>query len=200
LVITEEQIERIRDSMPESSEAKAKSYITEYSLTPYQAGLLTSSRNTSTFADATFKGVSPANVPRLANLIVGPLQALLKEKELDISASPISPDQLKALGERIADGTVSSSVAASTILPIMWQEGRSPDQIIEDRGLRQVSDAGAIEKLVDEVLAKNAKQVEDYRAGKERAFNSLVGQVMKATQGKANPAQVNEILRRKLSQ
>jgi aspartyl-tRNA(Asn)/glutamyl-tRNA(Gln) amidotransferase subunit B len=199
LVISEEQIERVRKSMPESIEAKTKSYIAEYALSPYQAALLTSSRHTSIFADATFKGVPAAQVPRLANLIVGPLAALLKEKELDISESRISPDQLRRLGERVSDGTVSSSVAASTILPIMWREGSSADEVIEKRGLKQVSDSGAIEKLVDEVLAKNAKQVEDYRAGKEKAFNSLVGQVMKATQGKANPAQVNEILRRKLA-
>jgi aspartyl-tRNA(Asn)/glutamyl-tRNA(Gln) amidotransferase subunit B len=199
VLIDDDQVEQIRKSMPESIEAKTKSYIAEYALTPYQAALLTSSRHTSTFADATFRGVSVGQVPRLANLIVGPLQALLKEKELDISNSPISPHQLRALGERISDGTVSSSVAASTILPIMWDEGSSADEVIQNRGLRQVSDAGAIEKLVDEVLAKNARQVEDYRAGKEKAFNSLVGQVMKATQGKANPAQVNEILRRKLA-
>jgi aspartyl-tRNA(Asn)/glutamyl-tRNA(Gln) amidotransferase subunit B len=171
----------------------------QYSLTPYQAALLTSSRNTSTFADAAFKGVPAADVPRLANLIVGPLAALLKDEDRDISESRISPEQLRGLGERVADGTVSSSVAASTILPTMWREGKSADEVIEKGGLKQISDAGAIEKLVDEVLAKNARQVEDYRAGKEKAFNSLVGQVMKATQGKANPAQVNEILRKKLN-
>jgi aspartyl-tRNA(Asn)/glutamyl-tRNA(Gln) amidotransferase subunit B len=197
LVISEEQIEQVRRSMPETIEEKVNSYIAEYSLTPYQAALLTSSRETSTFADATFKGVLAADVPRLANLIIGPLASLLKEEAKQENRG-ISPDQLRRLGERVADGTVSSSVAASTILPIMWREGQSADEIIEQRGLKQISDAGAIEKLVDEVLAQNAKQVEDYRAGKEKAFNSLVGQVMKATQGKANPAQVNDVLRKKL--
>jgi len=100
--------------------------------------------------------------------------------------------------ERIADGTISHKMAKE-VDDAMWRGEGDPDAIIDKRGLKQVSDAGAIEKLVDEVLAKNAKQVEDYRAGKEKAFNSLVGQVMKATQGKANPAQVNEILRRKLA-
>jgi aspartyl-tRNA(Asn)/glutamyl-tRNA(Gln) amidotransferase subunit B len=198
VVIPEDEIDRIRGSMTETIEAKEASYVRQYALTPSQAALLTSSRHTSSFADAAFKDVPAAQVPRLANLIVGPLAALLKDEGRDISESRVSPEQLRGLGERISDGTVSSSVAASTILPIMWKEGGSADQIIEKRGLRQISDAGAIEKLVDDALAKNARQVEDYRAGKEKAFNSLVGQVMKATQGKANPAQVNEILRRKL--
>ena len=93
---------------------------------------------------------------------------------------------------------MSNSSAVGKVLPAMWQEGAAPDDVIEKLGLKQVSDAGAIEKAVDEVLAANPKQVADYKAGKERAFNSLVGQVMKTTKGKANPAQVNEILRRKL--
>jgi aspartyl-tRNA(Asn)/glutamyl-tRNA(Gln) amidotransferase subunit B len=198
LVISEQEIERIRRSMPEPIEAKAESYVKQYALTPNQAALLTSSRQTTTFADAAFKDAPATEIPRLANLIAGPLAALLNEQNVDISQSKISPKQLRELGTRVADGTVSSSVAAS-IIPIMWEEGVSADEIIAKRGLKQISDAGAIEKLVDEVLAKNAKQAEDYRAGKEKAFNSLVGQVMKATQGKANPAQVNEILRRKLA-
>ena len=198
VVISEDEIDRIRWSMTETIEAKEASYVRQYALTPSQAALLTSSRQTSSFADAAFKDVPAAQVPRLANLIVGPLAALLKDEDRDISESRVSPEQLRGLGERISDGTVSSSVAASTILPIMWKEGSSADQVIQERGLKQISDAGAIEKVVDEVLAKNAKQVEDYRAGKEKAFNSLVGQVMKATQGKANPGQVNEILRKRL--
>jgi len=99
--------------------------------------------------------------------------------------------------ERIADGTISHKMAKE-VDDAMWNGEGDADAIIQRRGLKQVSDAGAIEKLVDEVLAKNPKQVEDYRAGKDKAFNSLVGQVMKATQGKANPAQLNEILRKKL--
>jgi len=107
------------------------------------------------------------------------------------------PEQLRILVARIDDGTLSGKMAKE-VFDAMWAGEGSVDEIIEKRGLKQISDSGAIEKIVDEVLAANAKQVEDYRAGKEKAFNSLVGQVMKRTQGKANPAQVNEILRRKL--
>jgi aspartyl-tRNA(Asn)/glutamyl-tRNA(Gln) amidotransferase subunit B len=111
--------------------------------------------------------------------------------------SPVTPDDIGSLQKRVTDGTISGKIAKDLLRSLFNREG-SVDQLIESRGLKQISDAGAIEKLVDEVLAKNAKQVEDYRAGREKAFNSLVGQVMKATQGKANPAQVNEILRKKL--
>ena len=114
-----------------------------------------------------------------------------------ISEAPVGPKERAELVARIIDGTISHKLAKE-ILGAMWSGEGSADQVIEKRGLKQISDAGTIEKLVDEVLAANAKQIEDYRAGKEKAFNSLVGQVMKATKGKANPAQVNEILRRKL--
>ena len=198
LVISEDDIERIRASMPESIEAKSRSYVTHYGLTPYQAGLLTSTRQMADFADAAFKDAPSEVVSRIANLIAGPLSGILNEENVDISNSKISPKDLRELAERVSDGMISSSVS-TMILPLIWKGEGSADAIIDKRGLRQISDAGAIEKLVDQVLAANAKQVEDYRAGKEKAFNSLVGQVMNASQGKANPAQVNEILRRKLS-
>jgi aspartyl-tRNA(Asn)/glutamyl-tRNA(Gln) amidotransferase subunit B len=105
---------------------------------------------------------------------------------------------LAKLASRVSDGTISQKIAKE-VLAEMWSGGSDPDEIIEKRSLRQISDTGSLEKVVDEVLAKNAKQVADYRAGKDKAFNSLVGQVMKATQGKANPAQVNQILKQKLS-
>jgi aspartyl-tRNA(Asn)/glutamyl-tRNA(Gln) amidotransferase subunit B len=138
-------------------------------------------------------------VPTLTNWILGPLAAKLNEEHLDFSRSKVSQDQLRDLSRRVADGTISATAATSVVLPALWNGEGSVDAIVEKRGLKQISDASAIEKIVDDVLAKNAKQVEDYRAGKEKAFNSLVGQVMKATQGKANPAQVNEILKRKLA-
>ena len=116
---------------------------------------------------------------------------------LDIKDSPVDEKCLAGLLRRIHDNTISGR-AAKDVFDAMWNDRTEADAVIEAKGLRQISDAGAIEKLVDEVLAANAKQVEDYRAGKEKAFNSLVGQVMKASKGKANPAQVNELLRRKL--
>ena len=127
----------------------------------------------------------------------GELASYINEADLDFSRSPVSPEQLALREVRVLDGTISGK-AAKEVLGAMWQGEGTADQIIEKRGLKQISDSGAIEKIVDEVLAANARQVEDYRSGKEKAFNSLVGQVMKRSQGKANPAQVNEILRRKL--
>jgi aspartyl-tRNA(Asn)/glutamyl-tRNA(Gln) amidotransferase subunit B len=198
LVVTEEWIEQIRKSMPESLRAQ-RDKIVGLGLSIQQANQLTGNRNTSTFALPLLADVPPKERPILANWILGPLAAKLNEENLDIRQSKVSSDQLKALSKHVADGMVSNTAATTVILLAMWNGEGSPDQIIEKRGLKQISDAGAIEKIVDQVIAANGKQVEDYRAGKEKAFNSLVGQVMKATQGKANPAQVNEILKRKLT-
>src|SRR4030095_14817676 len=134
----------------------------------------------------------------VAHLVVGDLAGMLNDSETSFSRSPVTPDDVAMLQKRVADGTISGKIAKDLLKAVFNREGRV-DQLIESRGLKQISDSGAVESLVDEVLAKNAKQVEDYRAGKEKAFNSLVGQVMKATQGKANPAQVNEILKKKLT-
>jgi aspartyl-tRNA(Asn)/glutamyl-tRNA(Gln) amidotransferase subunit B len=150
------------------------------------------------FAEKTFNGAAPEDIPRLANLIAGPLSARLNEENRTITEINISPEQLRILGQRVSVGVISTSTATSTIFPILWKGERSVDQIIEENNLKQISDSGVIEKIVDAVMANNAQQVADYKAGKEKAFNSLVGQVMKASQGKANPAQVNEILRKKL--
>jgi aspartyl-tRNA(Asn)/glutamyl-tRNA(Gln) amidotransferase subunit B len=108
------------------------------------------------------------------------------------------PDALRWLSRRVSDGTISNTAASSVVLNAIWAKEGSVDEVIEKKGLKQISDSGAIGKIVDEVLAANPQQVTDYKGGKEKAFNSLVGQVMKATRGKANPAQVNEILRKKL--
>jgi aspartyl-tRNA(Asn)/glutamyl-tRNA(Gln) amidotransferase subunit B len=141
----------------------------------------------------------PAIYESTANAVVGDLASYLNEAGLTFPDSPVQPKDMQSLQRRIADGTISIRISKELIKAKFEGEKASIDDLIEKLGLRQISDAGAIEKAVDEVLAKNAKQVEDYRAGKDKAFNSLVGQVMKATQGKANPAQVNEILKRKLA-
>jgi aspartyl-tRNA(Asn)/glutamyl-tRNA(Gln) amidotransferase subunit B len=198
LVVTEDWIEQIKQSMPEPLRSQQETFV-QLGLSIQQAIQLTANRNTSTYAMSTVVGAPKEERPMLFNWIVGPLSAKLNEEKLDIRDSKVKPDQLRALSKRVSDGTVSSSAATAVILPAMWNREGTPDEIIEKRGLKQITDAGAIEKIVDQVLAANAKQVEDYRAGKEKAFNSLVGQVMKATQGKANPAQVNEILKRKLA-
>jgi aspartyl-tRNA(Asn)/glutamyl-tRNA(Gln) amidotransferase subunit B len=197
LLVSDEMLSKAKASLPELPEVRRTQLVTVYSLTPAQANLLTSSIETSRFAIAAFEGAPQGRWPDIANWITGPLSAKLNESNLDIAASRVSPDQLRRLAEKVEDGTLSGKMVKE-VLDAVWAGEGDVDQVIAQRGLQQISDSGAIERVVDEVLAKNAKQVEDYRAGKERAFNSLVGQVMKATQGKANPAQVNEILKAKL--
>jgi aspartyl-tRNA(Asn)/glutamyl-tRNA(Gln) amidotransferase subunit B len=197
LVITEEMVERIRASMRKTQDVQRQEFITVYQFTPARAQYLTSSNATSTFALSTFAGESKEASSSLANWIAGPLAARLNRENLKISESKVTPDQLKELYKFVASGEISNSVS-TMVLNAMWDGEGTAAQIIQQRDLRQVSDVSAIEKIVDEVLAANRKQVDDYRAGKEKAFNSLVGQIMKQSRGKANPAQVNEILRRKL--
>ncbi len=197
VVITEELIEKIRKSMPESLQVQHQK-ILAHGLSVQQADQLTASRNASRFALSSMAGVPKEEAQMLSNWILGPLSAKLNEENLDFNQSKILPDQLRALSKRVADGTISNTTATSVVLSAMWTGEGSPDEIIERKGLKQISDSDAIEKIVDKVIAANAQQIADYRSGKEKAFNSLVGQVMKASQGRANPAQVNEILKRKL--
>jgi aspartyl-tRNA(Asn)/glutamyl-tRNA(Gln) amidotransferase subunit B len=196
LVVDEKTIESLRESLPELPEARRERFVRDYALHAYDAGVLTASRATADYFEALVRasGVEPKIC---ANWQMGELAAALNREERDIADSPVAPEALAAILKRIADRTISGK-SAKRVFELAWSSGASADDIIDKEGLRQVSDAAALEKAVDQVLASNAKQVEDYRAGKEKAFNSLVGQVMKATQGKANPAQVNEILRRKL--
>jgi aspartyl-tRNA(Asn)/glutamyl-tRNA(Gln) amidotransferase subunit B len=202
LEVTPQWLERVREAMPELPEAKRTRFSAQYGLTAYDAVVLTSTRDTADYFDAAAGGASAATGKLCANWITGHLSARLNEEGLEITQSRITPLQLRRLVERIADGTISNKIARD-VFDAIWAgeaEGEAAaDAIIEARGLRQISDSGEIESLVDGVLAKNAQQVADYRAGKEKAFNSLVGQVMKATRGKANPQQVNEVLRRKLA-
>jgi len=197
LVVTDEMKERIKSSMRESPEERRDTLVTVYHLTPAQASSLTTSYATSTFALSALDGAPEARRSDLANWIQGPLAAKLNESNLDASEMRISADQLRRIAERVDDGTLSGKMVKE-VLDAVWAGEGAVDHVIEKRGLKQISDTGAVEKLVDQVLAANARQVEDYRSGKEKAFNSLVGQVMKQSKGKANPAQVNEILRRKL--
>ncbi|MDH3318936.1 MAG: Asp-tRNA(Asn)/Glu-tRNA(Gln) amidotransferase subunit GatB [Betaproteobacteria bacterium] len=198
LVVSDSMIEKIRASLPKSRGDLRKELIESYGLTPAQAQVLTSNIETSTFALSTFAGQPKEAWPNLANWIAGPLAARLNRENKAISDSNVTPEQLKELYGFVASGVISSSAATGVVLPAMWDGEGGAARIIAQRDLKQMSDTGALEKIVDEVLAKNAKQVEDYRAGRQKAFNSLVGQVMKATQGKANPGQVNQILKAKL--
>jgi len=200
LVVSEQQIERIRAAMPELPAARAQRFIREAGLSDYDARLLTSSREIANY----FEAVAAIADPKLAaNWINGDLTAYLNEHGLSIEQSPLDAERLGWMIGRIADGTISNKIAKEKVFPDLLAKKNVAVGKAEFASLiasnAQISDAGALEKAVDAVLAQNPKQVEDYRAGKDKAFNSLVGQVMKATQGKANPAQVNEILRRRLA-
>jgi aspartyl-tRNA(Asn)/glutamyl-tRNA(Gln) amidotransferase subunit B len=197
LVLDEPLIQRLRRELPELPEARRERFIHDYLLPAYDAAALTASRAGADYFEALVKA-SGAEPKICANWQMGELAAALNREEKDIASSPVSAHMLAGIVQRVADGTISGK-AAKQVFDVMWKLGGGADEIIEREGLKQLSDAGAVEKAVDEVLAANAKQVADYRAGKQKAFNSLVGLVMKATKGKANPAQVNEILKRKLA-
>jgi len=197
LVLREEEIERIRSGMTELPEARRRRFVAQYALSPYDAALLTGSRGAADYYEALVKA-SGADPKLCANWQTGALSAALNDADVPIEQAKISAGLLAGLLKRVADGTLSGKMAKE-VFDALWSGESSADAVIEKRGLRQISDAAAIEPLVEEVLRTHAKQVEDYRAGKEKAFNSLVGQVMKASKGTANPAQVNEVLRRKLS-
>jgi aspartyl-tRNA(Asn)/glutamyl-tRNA(Gln) amidotransferase subunit B len=202
LVVTQEQIDAIRKALPELPDARRERYEKELHLTPYDAALLVESREKADYFDrslAAAEVIKTVKIPprSLVNWINGDLSARVNASNLTFKSIPLDADRLANLQARVEDGTISLKSAKDVIVD-MWDTAEGADEIIDRKGLRQVTDAGAIEELVDEVLARNPRQVEDYRAGKDKAFNSLVGQVMKATQGKANPAQVNEILRKKL--
>ncbi|HEY2336363.1 MAG TPA: Asp-tRNA(Asn)/Glu-tRNA(Gln) amidotransferase subunit GatB [Burkholderiales bacterium] len=197
LVVTDEMIERVKKQMPPLPEMQRKELISLYGLTSAQANQLTVNRATSTFALSAFAGAPNTSWPTITNWINGPLAAKLNDESIDIEKRRISPDQLRTLAIRMDEGVLSGKMAKE-VFDAVWAGEGEVDAIIERRGLKQISDAGELEKLVDAAIAAGAKQVADYRAGKEKALQSLVGQVMKASRGKANPAQVNEILRRKL--
>ncbi len=200
LVIDESEIERIRALLPELPQAKRDRFARDYGLAAYDAAQLTVSRESADFFEDLVRE-SRAEPKICANWQTGEFAAALNRDGLEVGRSPVGAEALGVLLRRIADGTISGKIAKE-VFEAMWrgeaQGAGAADAIIEARGLKQISDTGAIEKMVDEVLAANAKQVEDYRAGKEKAFNSLVGQVMKAAKGKANPGQVNAILKKKL--
>jgi aspartyl-tRNA(Asn)/glutamyl-tRNA(Gln) amidotransferase subunit B len=197
LVLREEQIRKIETEMPELPDATRERFARQYALPAYDAGVLTASRAAAEYFEALVKAAG-VDAKLCANWQTGALNAALNEADLPVSESKVGPALLAGLLKRIADGTLSGKMAKE-VFDAMWAGEGAADAIIEKRGLRQISDAAAIDRLIEEVLAANPKQVEDYRAGKEKAFNSLVGQVMKASRGKANPQQVNEVLRRKLS-
>ena len=198
LVIGADWIERVKGEMPELPVALSARFQNEYGLSAYDATTLTASREVAQYYLDVVAAAGTANAKTCANWVMGDLAGRLNKAELDIAASPVSAAQLAGLVARIADNTISNAIAKKVFEALWNGEGESADTIIEAQGLKQVTDSGAIEAIIDEVLAANQKSVEEFRAGKEKAFNALVGQCMKASKGKANPAQVNELLKKKL--
>ncbi|MCI3207323.1 MULTISPECIES: Asp-tRNA(Asn)/Glu-tRNA(Gln) amidotransferase subunit GatB [Pandoraea] len=201
LAIDAEWIERVRAALPELPAGMQARFVESYGLSDYDAAVLTQSKAQAAYFEAVVAKAGKASAKPAANWIMGELSSLLNREDIAIDASPVSSAQLAGLLARIADNTISNKIAKE-VFQLMWEERASDDgaadRIIEAKGLKQITDTGAIEKIIDEVLAANAKSVEEFRAGKEKAFNALVGQAMKATKGKANPAQVNELLKKKL--
>jgi aspartyl-tRNA(Asn)/glutamyl-tRNA(Gln) amidotransferase subunit B len=201
LVISPEWIEQARAALPELPEALRRRFAAEYGLSACDAAQLTASRPLAAYFEAAAGALPRGEAKLAANWIMGEVAAALNREEKDIADCPVPAAALAALIARILDGAISNKIARE-VFAAMWagERGGDPGAIIEARGLRQISDAGAIGAMIDEVLASNSAIVDEYRAGKQKAFNSLVGQIMKAAKGKANPQQVNELLKQKLGE
>ncbi|AQR66032.1 aspartyl/glutamyl-tRNA amidotransferase subunit B [Aquaspirillum sp. LM1] len=197
LVIRDEEVEAIRADMPELPGEMKQRFVDSFGVSAYDAGLLTQSLALARYFEAAAQA-SQGQGKLVANWVNGEIAARLNREEKSIADCPLSAQRLAGLVVRIADNTLSNKLAKQ-VFDALWDSELDADAIIERDGLKQVSDSGAIEKLVDEAIAANPKAVEEFRAGKEKALNALAGQVMKASKGKANPAQVQEILRQKLA-
>jgi aspartyl-tRNA(Asn)/glutamyl-tRNA(Gln) amidotransferase subunit B len=196
VVIDDEFIAEVRATLPELPDAKRERFMREYGLPAYDAGVLTGERAVAEYFEAVAKATK-AQPKIAANWVMGELTAALNREGLEIGAARVTAPTLAALLDKIAAGTISGKIAKE-VFEAVWNGEGTVDEIIEKRGLVQISDAGAIDKLVAEVIAANPAQAEQYRAGKQQVLGFLVGQVMKASRGKANPQQVNEALRRQL--
>jgi len=199
LVISADWIERVRGELPELPGQMRERFIDDLGLSAYDATTLTASQEMADYFESTVAIAGKANAKPCANWVMVELAARLNKEGKELDASPVSAAQLAGLIQRIADNTISNNIAKKVFEALWNGEGATADEIIEKQGLKQITDSGAIEALVDEVLAANAANVAEFRAGKEKAFNALVGQVMKAAKGKANPQQVNDLLRQKLA-
>ncbi len=197
LVIAPEWVEQVKAAMPELPRAMAARFVQQYGLPEYDATTLTQSQAMAAYFEDAAKA---CGAPKLAsNWVMGEISRRLNTEEIGMDAVKVSSRQLAALIGRIGDGTISNN-AARQVFEALWSgEGSDVDAVIEAKGLKQIQDTGALEKIIDEVIAANPANVEQYKAGKDKAFNALVGQVMKASKGKANPQQVNEILMAKLA-
>nr|WP_318835979.1 Asp-tRNA(Asn)/Glu-tRNA(Gln) amidotransferase subunit GatB [Desulfuromonas versatilis] len=195
LVISEQWIDQVRQGLPELPEAKIERYVSEYGIPRYDAEVLSAERPVADYYDACVR--LHGNAKACSNWVMGEVQRRLNEEGIGIDQCPVTPELLAGMLGRIDDNTISGKIA-KTVFEEMWKSGDTADAIIEKKGLKQVTDTGAIEQIIDEILAANPGQVEEYRGGKEKVFGFFVGQVMKASKGKANPAAVNELLKKKL--
>jgi aspartyl-tRNA(Asn)/glutamyl-tRNA(Gln) amidotransferase subunit B len=200
LEITPAWIAEVKASLPELPQAMQARFESDFGLSAYDAATLTATRDMARYFEDCVVAAGRENAKTCANWVMGELASRLNKTDIPSGVWPVSAQQLAGIVLRIADGTLSSKLAKEVLEALWFGEGKDADAVIEARGLKQMSDAGAIEALIDEVLAANPKSVEEFRAGKDKAFNALVGQVMKATKGKANPQQVNDLLRRKLAE
>ncbi|RMX04139.1 Asp-tRNA(Asn)/Glu-tRNA(Gln) amidotransferase subunit GatB [Corticibacter populi] len=197
LVIAPEWIEQVKSGMPELPRHMAERFVADYGLPEYDATTLTQSQAMGAYFEAAAKACGQPKL--VSNWVMGEISRRLNNEEVGIEAAPVQPAQLAALIGRIHDGTISNN-AARQVFEALWSgEDREVDALIEAKGLKQMNDSSALEAIIDEVIANNAANVEQYKAGKEKAFNALVGQVMKASKGKANPQQVNALLKARLS-
>ena len=199
LVISPEWIEQVRATMPELPDAQRARFESEFGLSAYDAAQLSADRELSAYFQSVARALPAGQAKQAANWVMGEVSATLNRDEKTIADTPVSAAALAALISRIVDGTISNKLARE-VFAAMWagEHGADADAIIEARGLKQISDSGAIGTMIDEVLAAQPAIVAEYRAGKQKAFNSLVGQIMKAAKGKANPQQVNDLLKEKL--
>jgi aspartyl-tRNA(Asn)/glutamyl-tRNA(Gln) amidotransferase subunit B len=195
LVISREWVERVRSEMAELPRVMAERFVTQYGLPEYDAMTLTQSKAMAAYFEETAKACGQAKLA--SNWIMGELSRRMNADDLGIEHLPVTSAQLGALIARIADDTISNN-AAKQVFDALWSQGGEVDAIIEAKGLRQMNDTGALEVIIDEVLAANPKNVEEFKAGNAKALNGLVGPIMKASKGKANPAQVNALLLKKL--
>jgi len=194
--LSKEMIEQVRQTLPELPTQKFERFQREYNLNAHDAEALSRSHDVADYFESVVK-ISKASAKLAANWVIGELSAMLNKENIEISQSPINAEQFALLLKRIEDNTISGKIA-KIVFETMWSSQDSADKIIKQQGLTQITDTTAIEKIIDEIIAANPTQVEQYRAGKEKVFGFFVGQVMKITQGKANPEQVNEILKKRL--
>ena len=196
IVITDEQIEAARQSLPELPDAKMARFQADYGLSEEDSSILTTMRETADYLDETVK--AGADAKTVANWMLGDLSKMVNEANITFADAKVKPAQLAAMIELINKGTISGKIAKKVIVS-MWETGKDPQAIVEEQGLVQITDTGAIEEIVKQVIADNPKSVEDFKSGKGKAIGFLVGQVMKLSKGRANPGVVNELLQKHLN-